>query len=408
MSTTKPTTRSWLERHAKKYTELEKLVRTCCVTTSSSRKNVLEKLNDLKKCGYKFTEKLAAELVLHSNPTIMDRTPIELSQRNQIAQLQNTIQILKSESGTLELFLEDISKNIKRVEPIAPLKFDESVKVSSPISAVLVLSDWHLGEVIFKNQTESTNEFNLVIAKKRLTYLIEKFIEWTLLHKSNYIIDELVVIPLGDLISGDLHYELTATNEVTVPQQTIKAAQLLSYVVSSLSPYFNKVRIEFNCVDNHSRLTKKLQYKNAAVNSFNIIIAEMTKAYLENVKNVQFAIHNDIKNLVAIKKNNYLIGHGSHFCKAWMGIPFYGIKRMTGEEAKFRMHHPGTEFKKVIMGHYHTPGNLPDVIMNGSLSGTSEFDIGQGRYSPPCQVGFFVHPKFGDFDYSVFFLDKVY
>jgi hypothetical protein len=37
--------------------------------------------------------------------------------------------------------------------------------------------------------------------------------------------------------------------------------------------------------------------------------------------------------------------------------------------------------------------------MNGSLSGTTEFDHSCGRHAAPAQTSFLVHPKYGIFDF---------
>jgi hypothetical protein len=87
--------------------------------------------------------------------------------------------------------------------------------------------------------------------------------------------------------------------------------------------------------------------------------------------------------------------HG-HNIKGWAGIPWYGTDRHIAREAKARRQRPTKNFDKLILGHFHAPLWTPDYIVNGSLSGTSELDHGQGRDAAPCQVAFLVHPKHGE------------
>ena len=51
-------------------------------------------------------------------------------------------------------------------------------------------------------------------------------------------------------------------------------------------------------------------------------------------------------------------------------------------------------FNFSAMGHFHVPGFIEGAtLMNGSLSGTTEFDHSVGRFSPPSQLAFMVHPN---------------
>src|SRR6266581_4307027 len=51
-------------------------------------------------------------------------------------------------------------------------------------------------------------------------------------------------------------------------------------------------------------------------------------------------------------------------------------------------------FDYMSVGHWHVPGVVSgNILINGSLSGTDEFDHGCGRHAPPAQVSFLVHPK---------------
>ena len=56
------------------------------------------------------------------------------------------------------------------------------------------------------------------------------------------------------------------------------------------------------------------------------------------------------------------------------------------------------------IGHFHVPGLMEAgrVMINGSLSGTSEFDHLNGRHADPAQVAFLVHPKYGWFNFTAF------
>jgi hypothetical protein len=68
----------------------------------------------------------------------------------------------------------------------------------------------------------------------------------------------------------------------------------------------------------------------------------------------------------------------------------------VAREAKARRRKPNRNFDKMIIGHFHQPLWTTDYIVNGSLSGTSELDHGQGRHAEPSQIAFLVHPRYGE------------
>lgn len=81
------------------------------------------------------------------------------------------------------------------------------------------------------------------------------------------------------------------------------------------------------------------------------------------------------------------------------GIPYYGMERDRAREAMKRQH---TEkgFDYISIGHWHVPAIIGgNILVNGSLPGTTEFDHLVGRHASPAQVSFMVHPKFGLFNW---------
>lgn len=53
----------------------------------------------------------------------------------------------------------------------------------------------------------------------------------------------------------------------------------------------------------------------------------------------------------------------------------------------------GKAFDYIAIGHFHVPGITESIVVNGSLSGTTELDHGLGRQSPPSQVMFMINPS---------------
>jgi len=206
------------------------------------------------------------------------------------------------------------------------------------------------------------------------------------------------------MISGDIHKELTVTNAFPTPVQTAEAGKLLADVIHKLAPHFERVIVDFMVPDNHSRLTDKIQFKEAGQNSLNYLVGFIAKTILEKQENVTFNIHYQYQKVVNVIGRRYLLTHG-HAIRSWMGVPYYGIEKKAGKEAMRRMVVKMGGFDRIVMGHYHAPLTHPWFWIGGAVSGTDALDFTQGRHAGPTQALWFVHPKWGEFDRTNFQLE---
>jgi hypothetical protein len=348
------------------------------------------------------THEVSIEDVLED---VTPTTPLVQKLRNDIRSQLKRIGELELAAGANEDFLDSVREAISTITPLEPVRYiPKNRKVDHPMSAVVVFSDWHIGEVVRASEVEGFNAYNWDIAQKRAYYFGKVFTDAITVQQSTAVIDELVVVVIGDMISGDLHHELVAHNEFPSPEQAIRAGCLLSKTIAELAPHFKTIRVEFIVIDNHSRLTKKMQFKGGGENSYGNVVGFVARERLSSHKNVTFGLHKSIQELVEIQGFRYLCGHGATI-KGFAGIPWYGIDRKVAKEAKARRRMVEDKtFDKLILGHYHTPIRTPDFMMNGSMSGTTEYDHGEGRHANPCQVAFLVHPKIGEVQWNEFYL----
>lgn len=108
-----------------------------------------------------------------------------------------------------------------------------------------------------------------------------------------------------------------------------------------------------------------------------------------------------MSHLATIANHKFLISHGDTI-KSQLSIPYYGVARLLGREARRRMN-TGLGFDFQLIGHFHVPAFVEgQTIINGSLSGTSEFDHSCGRHAGPQQVAFMIHPEHGLFNLTPF------
>jgi len=233
--------------------------------------------------------------------------------------------------------------------------------------------------------------------------MCDKFLNGYRLTRSHFTIDEARVIVTGDLISGDIHKELTVTNAYPTPVQVVEASKILASQLLYLAPHFTEVIVDFIVVDNHARLTEKPQAKEAGMNSLNYLVGYIAKLLVEKQENIKFNLWPMIQKVIKVMNRKYLITHGNAV-RSYMGHPWYGWDRKLGREAVKRMRTNRHAFDYIVAGHFHQPIYAPGWMLCGAVSGTDTYDHQNARWADPSQSAWFVHPKHGEFDRTDFIL----
>jgi len=341
--------------------------------------------------------------------TIDDAVPPKAKLNEQISHLRKELALrdtqiakLHRSSGERQILATVIQETIDSLPPLAPMPYRVPRRIQHDVkmAAVLKLSDWHIGEVIRPEETENFGVFNWDIAQKRVSYIVQKLIAWTQTHRMAFNIPFLYVFCEQDFISGNIHKELEVTNEFPLPVQAVRAGQLLAKAIAELAPHFPEVRICECGGDNHSRLNPKPQAKQKATNSMGYIVYAIANELLRKHTNISVQEQEGMTFLANVVGQKFLLEHGDGV-KGSLGFPWYGIARKKHREAFRRMlvrRKRDIGFDFMSFGHWHVPSIIEEVcLVNGSLSGTTEFDHSQGRHANPSQVSFLVSPKHGYF-----------
>lgn len=304
-------------------------------------------------------------------------------------------------------WLENLEAVKYAVEAAEPVEFKEPTELEdgsrSPCEMVVHLTDWHYGMVQEPGEVDGFGRCNPNIVTRRVEELAHKLLTKVQAQRAGYHVPVLRVICTGDFISGDIHPELQITNAFPTPVQAVRAGYLLGSFLAYLAPVFEKVEWDFITLDNHSRLTKKVQFSQGGLNSFGYIVAEVAAQHVRKYKNIIPHIHTKPSALVTVGPEKYLAFHG-HQIRGWSGKPYYGFDRRAAMEAIKRMGVPEQAFTKMLMGHFHHAFNGDVWMLGGSLTGTDALDHSSGRFSKPHQTSWFVHPVHGEFDWTRWWL----
>lgn len=337
----------------------------------------------------------------HAKESVAKRESLEYL-RARAQQLERENQRLLLALGQQQEIAHAIAHSIQAFPPYPPYKYQRPRRGKTPVVGVLCLSDWHIGEVVSPKETEGFGEFNFEIAQKRMFEILEGFFRWVDVQRSAYPIDKFVFLGLGDYISGMIHAELLMNQEMTPIQQAVCAGELLGEVLHRAASHAKEIEFVGVGADNHGRLFQKPVAKKKYQTNFSFISHAIAKQLSSRIKNLKFIEAEGMKHVADINGFKFLCEHGDQV-RSWMGIPWYGLERMRGREAMRRMHHADKVFHYIVIGHYHVPGWVSgNILCNGSLTGTNEYDHSCGRHAQASQLAFLVHGEHGVFNLLAF------
>jgi hypothetical protein len=306
---------------------------------------------------------------------------------------------LEREEETAAAIREQIWK-IAAHSPEPPEWLFRSKQSNNRGMPVLFGSDWHYGEVVNPDEIGGVNEFNSTIAAKRIKRMTETCISLAFDHmgnsKAKY--PGLVLVYGGDMISGDIHEELMASNDKTPVQCVNELTDLMGAQIETLATKFGRIHVP--CVTgNHGRTTKKMRFKGRVYTSYEWnIYCNLQRDFRRN-KHVTFQIPNQTDARFNVYGHRYLLTHGDTLgVKGGDGI-IGALGPIRRGEIKIRNAESqiDNDFDTIMMGHWHQYITLPGLIVNNSLKGFDEFARSALRapYSRPSQALHFTHPEHG-------------
>ena len=359
--------------------------------------NLQESVDLLYKFGTGFEAAKHCDL---SSSTIRDRAMKgkKMGMKPQTGTVQSKEQLLakqiadlKAELGKIEqknLDIDEIKSKIFKMvnmdDTIPEWIVKPSDKKSSPGVPTLFCSDWHWGEVVFPDQIGNVNAFNLRIAKERIKLLTEKTIEMLFKYMVNPKYPGLVLAFGGDMFSGDIHSELTETQDPMM-KLWVSLQKEISRMIEIFLQYFEKIHI-IGVVGNHGRTTRKPVMKNRVYTNYDWLLYQQLKTNFQKNKNITWQIPNSTDCLVKVQNHIYLYTHGDQFRggSGWGG-PVQPIAKGQAQKM-MRQSQIEQPFDTMVIGHWHYRLWLPGTITNGSLKGYDEYSfIGNLACTQPQQ-----------------------
>ena len=235
---------------------------------------------------------------------------------------------------------------------------------------IICLSDLHFGI----DAHTKFGEYDSEIAKRRVTDYIKKILNIRSIHGS----ENAYIFCIGDMVSGNIHFNTQLENRENVIQQIQGASELISLFIYEISKYFNNVYVH-GVAGNHSRLGFKDQVIRGE--RLDNIIPWYAKAKLGHIENIKFIDDKQYDSTIGycdIRGKRYLLVHGDYDTFDERGVS--KLVMMIGLKPE-----------AIFYGHLHhcSYDDIGDVkiIRSGSFCGTcDDFTITKRLKSNPSQM----------------------
>lgn len=264
---------------------------------------------------------------------------------------------------------------------------------------VAMASDWHWGERVSAAETNGANEFSVAIAEARVRAFVDRVLDICLNHSTDPDYPGLVLALAGDLVSGELHPELEATDEVEVFPSILRVVEVLTWAVGLFADHFGRVFVP-GVPGNHGRVfdrrprAKRYAFRNADWLIYHLLMREFRAD-----DRVTFMVPDSGEALFRVFDHRFMLVHGDDLgVRGGDGI-IGALGPIVRGEIKVRTSSAeiGRDYDTMLMGHWHQPIWLERVIVSNALKGYDEYARRMLRAVPtaPSQALFFVHPDRG-------------
>lgn len=279
----------------------------------------------------------------------------------------------------------------------------------APDVPCLLLSDLHWGEVVDPAQINGVNEYSLAIAQQRLRNVVEKAIYLYQNHVTDHDAPGIVVMLGGDMISGDIHDELSETNELPSMPTLLDLLGCLLWALRRLADAFGRVFVPA-VAGNHGRDTVRPRFKRRAYSNFDWLLYNLLEKHFDGDDRVRFLIPAAADAYFSVNGHRFLLTHGDNLgvqggdgIIGALGPIMRGTVKTRNSQSAI-----GQDFDTLVMGHWHQYLPLPRVIVNGSLKGYDEYARLKLRATPeaPIQAMWWVSQTYGIVRQDPIFADK--
>jgi len=322
----------------------------------------------------------------------VDPAPRVRSMRSRMDKLQRENERLKLRLGDQERFYDSLRDCIKML-PTPRLERLQKPKLSHAESgAVLSISDVHAEEYVDLEEMEGFASYDWETFLCRMWWTANKTVELTNIMRQSGEVNNLDILLLGDMLTGEIHLDLLRTNTFDLPMAVVNTGYVLAQTVSVLSGHFSNVKVTGVC-GNHGRQDEKPAAKNKSDRNWDTAVYKIAALLTADNPRVTWNIPRSPATIVKVPGASILAKHGDGI-KMQGTKPYYGLARDTAQEHAKRR--GKNDFDWVFQGHLHTFDKLEERVLCPSMIGTNQYAFNRLHSVPkPQQLLVFANDKRG-------------
>jgi hypothetical protein len=336
-------------------------------------KKSLPEIAKLAKSTVESVRKLGSRMGLPPHKINKQNASSEMLTEIQLGKKSKQVSELESKLKNAYTVIDRLSGDLdfkKETQKISKFKIRNTKNHGGGITVVVVASDWHIGEVVEKDDVNDLNEFNSEIAIKRVEKFFNNSIKLVKREQRDSKVERVVFAILGDMISGSIHTELIAKNEFGVSKQ-VKLVQ--SLLVAGIEKMRDELQlpIDVRCsMGNHGRATEERMISTEKDDSFEYIMYGNIATYFNTDKLVNVHVANGYLSYMNV--HGFVIrfhhGHALRFAGGIGGIFIPAYKAIGSWDIANRA-------DLDVFGHFHQFRDGGKFISNGSVVGYNAFAI---------------------------------
>lgn len=321
----------------------------------------------------KIEEDKSIERKTGNDPSILDLRKIEFEKAKQKFYDQRAAFTKELRERSRQEELNDIIRNAIATATLPSLPYSEQPVaddeyIDNSPTLLISLNDIHFGA----NVDNHWCKYNSEICANMLAKYATRIASIAKTHGSR----NCIVWANGDLISGNIHYQIAVSNNENVIEQVIGVSELIAGFLAILSTRFDSVKYA-SVAGNHSRIDVK--DKALIDERLDDIVEWYLKARLQNYTNVEIGYGDHIDSTM------YVID----VCgKTYVGV--HGDYDTTPQHIQSLQTMAGKPIYAVLMGHKHhcENGVVQGIrtIMAGSFLGMDDFCVQKRIYGHPEQM----------------------
>ncbi len=259
----------------------------------------------------------------------------------------------------------------------------------------LLLTDAHLDEVVDPDQIEGLNKYDRRIGEIRLETFFTGAVKLARHYLGGVQYDGVSLMLGGDIFSGNIHEELSRTNEATLFNSLLYWLDPMVAGMKLLADEFGRVHVS-GTPGNHGRMTRKPVAKDRASDNLDWLFYRLLAKQLQSDDRFTWEIPTGADTRVQVYGVRYLLTHGDQF-RGGSGIAGALSPLMLGQARKSRRQQVvGHPYDYMVVGHWHQHMAVKGIICGGAMKGYDEYAyVNNFDFEAPTQPLWITTPERG-------------